>query len=306
MIESYAPIAIFVYKRPEHTFKCLSALVQNEEFYQSKIYVFCDGHKENESFENRNLIKKTREIVKGFDKNKTFIIHENETNKGLANSLVNGINFVFQHHEKIIVIEDDIIASKDFLKYMNWGLNCFRENNKIATIQGFQFSIFKGKQQYFLDSAVGCWGWATWNNRWNLFQSNANQLIDEIQSANQISQFNINDTYNFFELLNSTSTGKIDSWAIKWYASLFTQKKLNLYPTISFTNNIGNDGSGSHNEINYSNSNLGVFVEADPKNIEVNERFQNKIYLFRKRIKRLKQFKNLLKKIKLKLQFLNG
>lgn len=306
MIESYAPIAIFVYKRPEHTFKCLSALVQNKEFYQSKIYVFCDGPKENESIDNRNLIEQTRDIIKGFDNEKTFIIHENETNKGLANSLVNGINFVFKQHEKIIVIEDDILVSVDFLKYINWGLNCFRENNKIATIQGFQFSIFKGKQQYFLDSAVGCWGWATWNDRWNLYQSDANQLIDEIQSTNQISEFNINDTYNFFELLNSTATGKIDSWAIKWYASLFTQKKLNLYPTISFTNNIGNDGSGSHNEINYSNSTLGTFVKIDPNSIIQNERFQYKIYLFRKRIKRLKQIKNLLLKIKLKLQFLNG
>jgi hypothetical protein len=67
MIESYAPIAIFVYKRPVHTFKCLSALVQNKEFYQSKIYVFCDGPKENESIDNRNLIEQTRDIIKGFD-----------------------------------------------------------------------------------------------------------------------------------------------------------------------------------------------------------------------------------------------
>jgi hypothetical protein len=80
----------------------------------------------------------------------------------------------------------------------------------------------------------------------------------------------------------------------------------NVRAPISFRNNIGKDGSGSHNEINYSNTTLGKFVESDPNSIIQNERFQYKIFLFRKRIKRLKQIKNLLLKIKLKLQFLNG
>lgn len=40
-----APIALFVYRRADHTRKTLEALVQCQGYSESKVYVFCDGAK---------------------------------------------------------------------------------------------------------------------------------------------------------------------------------------------------------------------------------------------------------------------
>jgi hypothetical protein len=112
--------------------------------------------------------------------------------------------------------------------------------------------------------------------------------------------------HNFFALLKETALGKTDSWAIKWYASLFLQNKLNVYPTLSFTNNIGNDGSGSHKEINYKNETLGHFIEMEPHTIHENKKYQKNLFYFRRKIKLNQKIKNLFKKIKIKIQKLNG
>jgi hypothetical protein len=53
---------------------------------------------------------------------------------------------------------------------------------------------------------------------------------------------------NFWKQLEGFKAGKNDSWAIRWYASIFLKGGLTLNPSVSLVNNIGNDGSGIHSQ----------------------------------------------------------
>ena len=44
----YAPIALFVYNRPEHTKKTLEALQKNTLAQNSELFIFSDGPKNNQ------------------------------------------------------------------------------------------------------------------------------------------------------------------------------------------------------------------------------------------------------------------
>ncbi|OYU42664.1 MAG: glycosyl transferase, partial [Burkholderiales bacterium PBB4] len=255
------PIALFVFNRPEHTIKCLNALKKNPEAKNTNIHIFCDGPRTEESAESLERIYETRQIIASLDGFNDIQIIYNSNNKGLSKSIIYGIEKVFETNNKIIVLEDDIVVSTYFLRYMNWGLNKFESDLKIATIQAFQFPVFKNKQEFFLDKAVGCWGWGTWKHQWENFEIDPEKLLKKLIETGREREFNLNDSYNFFELLEQNKDKKIDSWAIRWYASLFLKNKLNLYPTITLAKNIGNDGSGTHNERNYSNNIFGSFNE---------------------------------------------
>jgi hypothetical protein len=47
-------------------------------------------------------------------------------------------------------------------------------------------------------------------------------------------------------MLKDQISNKIDSWAIRWYASAFINNKYTLYPSITLIYNIGFDNSGVH------------------------------------------------------------
>ena len=63
-------------------------------------------------------INEVKEIVKKENRFKKIIVTINELNKGLANSIIDGVTYVINSHGKVIVLEDDLILSPFFLSYM--------------------------------------------------------------------------------------------------------------------------------------------------------------------------------------------
>jgi hypothetical protein len=303
-----APILLFVYKRPVHTQKVLESLIQNKEAKYSILYVFADGAKdENDSILKYN-IETVKDIVNSFQNNFLAIeLIEREKNWGLANNVIDGISNILNIHQKVIVLEDDIIVSEGFLKYMNSSLINYENNHEVATIQGFQFPInFNKKVNSYFDYAVGCWGWATWKNRWDYFEPDGQKLWDIINESKQWKKFDINNTYPFKELLENQIKIKNDSWAIRWYASLFIKNMINLYPTKSLTINIGNDGSGNHKDKN-DTSKFPITDEINAEKIEIklSNKEIRKVFYYRKNLLFKKKIKNLIIRFKVNVLYKN-
>ena len=243
-----SPIILFVYNRPFHTAKILDALSKNEESKESILYVFCDGLKENVPLEDLDLITQTRTIVENESRFKEIIVIKNDKNKGLANSIIDGVNLVLSSFEKIIVIEDDILPQKGFLKYMNEALNLYETTDEIGCIHAWNYTFNQNriKQSTFLLKGADCWGWGTWKRAWDLFEPNGSILLNEIQSKNLEFEFDRNNTHAFTNMLKDQIAGNNNSWAIRWHASLFLANKFCLHPSIPIVKNIGLDGSGTH------------------------------------------------------------
>jgi hypothetical protein len=47
-------------------------------------------------------------------------------------------------------------------------------------------------------------------------------------------------------MLERQARGEVDSWAIRWHASMYLLGKLSLYPPHTLVRNNGFDGSGTH------------------------------------------------------------
>ncbi len=236
-----APIALFVYNRPWHTEQTLIALENNELASESILYIFCDGPKENSSVENLNNIKKVRNLIKSKKWCYKTNIVERKRNIGLASNIVDGINKVIEKHGTIIVLEDDLITSPFFLKYCNDALLMYKDSPNVYSINGFQFPIDTNRLDTFLcPLATSSWGWATWKSRWDVFK-------DKIENKEIIQNHPwLRARFNFAGYDYATMLDNSNSWAIKWYYSVFLVNGLGLFPTKSLVSNIGFDGSGEH------------------------------------------------------------
>jgi hypothetical protein len=146
----------------------------------------------------------------------------------------------------VIVLEDDLITSRYFLKFMNSALEFYKNENRVWHVSGWNYPIDKDNlDDVFLLRLMNCWGWATWADRWRYFEKDADKLVQEFKSKD-IKRFNIDNSQNYFQQIILNKENKIDTWAVFWYASIFKKGALCLNPTQTFVKNIGLDGSGVH------------------------------------------------------------
>jgi hypothetical protein len=237
-----APIALFVYNRPDHTRRTLRALRSNHLAMHSDLYVFCDGPK---TYAHQSKVEEVRAVVRATNGFSSISIIEKNENLGLASSIIDGVTSIVRKHGTIIVLEDDMVTSPQFLEYMNAGLQNYRSCPDVASIHGYVYPIDGLPDTFFLRGA-DCWGWATWEDRWRLFEPNGLKLLNELERNALTERFDFFGTYPFIRMLKDQIAGKNDSWAIRWHASAFLSNKLTLYPGRSFVENIGIDGSGVH------------------------------------------------------------
>ena len=186
-----------------------------------------------------------REYLKTIDGFKKITIIERKRNHGLADSIIDGVSTIVNKYGKIIVLEDDLVTSPYFLKFMNDNLGIYEDNLEVASIHGYIYKINNLPETFFIKGA-DCWGWATWKNRWDIFEPDGLKLLDNLKSRKLKKKANFNNSFNYTKMLKDQINGKNNSWAIRWYMSAFLKDMLTLYPGRSLVQNIGFDNTGAH------------------------------------------------------------
>ena len=244
MVKEFSPIILFTYNRLSHTQKTVLSILKNLEAQNSDLYIFSDGPKNSKDYKIVQNVRNYLKSITGF--NKIKIIERNE-NWGLANSIISGVSEILKLSNTVIVLEDDMLVSPYFLKFMNDALSFYKDEDSVVSIHGYIYPVRGELPETFFIRGADCWGWATWRRGWKIFNPNSKQLFTQLQlNKTSIKQFNFNNSYNYLGMLKDQIDRKIDSWAINWYASAFIENKLTLYPGRSLIKNIGLDSDGTH------------------------------------------------------------
>ena len=238
-----SPIVLFTYNRPWHTEQTIEALQKNELAKDSELFIFSDGWK-NEN--DKPKVLEVREYLKTIDGFKKINIIERDRNWGLANNIIDGVTKIVNEYGKVIVLEDDLTTSPYFLKFMNKALIRYKDEKKVMHISGYMYPVKKeGLPDNFFLKPTSCWGWATWKRAWKYFERNPKKQIN-LLNEKQIRDFNLNNSYDYWLQVELNYKGKLYTWAIFWYLSVYLQEGLSLHPRDSLVKNIGADGSGVH------------------------------------------------------------
>lgn len=239
----YAPIILFVYNRVYHTKETIKSILGNKESIHTDLYVYADGAKRIEDEESVEQVRSLFQGLKGF---KSVTLIQREKNLGLAQNIITGVTEVIAQHDRVIVLEDDLVLSPYFLKFMNENLERYQENHAVGSIHGYLIPTkIKLPEAFFLRGS-DCWGWATWKRAWDLFEKDGQKLLTQLKDLKLEHDFDMGGVAGNLDMLKAQVLGKNNSWAIRWHASLFIANKLTLNPGRSLVNNIGTDNSGEH------------------------------------------------------------
>jgi len=239
----WAPIALFTFKRPEHTRRTLESLAQNSEFLDSPLFVYSDGSRNEGEVDQ---VEETRRLVRDWPHPMKTII-EREKNWGLANSVIAGVSDLCKRFGRVIVVEDDLIVSPIFLNYMNTSLDRYMYEPKVMQISGHMFPVdIISKDDAVMLPFTTSWGWATWSRAWKLFDPNMAGFEVLKNNKKLRKKFDFDGGYPCFKMLESQSAGRVDSWAVRWYLSVFLNEAYALYPTHSLVKNEGDDETATH------------------------------------------------------------
>lgn len=247
-----APIIVFAYNRKEHLKRTIDALAANEGAKDSDLFVFVDAPKGNVYDDKNAAVKKfLAEYKSGHADANTFhsiTVTEAEEHKGLAASVIGGVSEIIEQYKSVIVVEDDIVTSPYFLNYMNDALEYYKKDNKVWSISGYTLPL-KALENYPDDvyAFYRCcsWGWATWEDRWKLNDWQVKDFKSFDRNFFRRRKFNRGGRDLSFQL-DRQMLGRIDSWAIRWGYNEYRNNMVTIYPSASYVDNEGFDGSGTH------------------------------------------------------------
>jgi hypothetical protein len=237
------PVVIFGFNRPEHLRICLESLVANKNSKGHKYFLFLDGPRTNKE---ENVAQQVKRVANLFEQKIDLEVIESKVNKGLSNSLIPGITQILHKFDSIIVVEDDLELHPDFLDFMSANLYKYKNSEMIASIQGFTYPFLQNSLECYFLKGADCWGWGTWRRSWKLLEIESSRMVKQLRSKKLIRQFDMDGAFPYSGMLERQARGEVDSWAIRWHASMYLLGKLSLYPPKSLVRNNGFDGSGTH------------------------------------------------------------
>jgi GNT-I family protein len=241
---TFAPIALFVYNRPEHTRRTLAALRDDPFARQSDLTVFADAAKRPE---HEAAVAEVRSLVRAASGFRSVTIIPRDRNLGLAASISDGVGRLCAEHGRVIVLEDDLIVAPDFLGFLNAGLDRYKEDERVMQVSAYMYpGRFASDTDAVFLPIVSCWGWATWKRAWDQYDPTASGY-SRLQTDKELrKRFNLGGAYDYYRMLEQQIEGYIDSWAVRWLLSVVLADGIVLYPPFSLVENIGVDGSGTH------------------------------------------------------------
>ena len=240
MSTELAPIVLFCYNRLDYLKETIDALLKNELASESDLFIYSDGSKPGDDSPAVYGVREYLKTISGF---KNIHITEAKTNKGLANSIIDGVTEIVNRFGKIIVLEDDLVTSPYFLSFMNEALDLYADDDQVCCIHGYSPKTKQPLPKTYFLKGADCLGWATWARGWAVFHQDIDRFLDAFQDKKLRYELEFNGAYPYYQMLLDRKHGLNSSWAISWLCSAFLAGKLCLYSGIILVQHIGVSGT---------------------------------------------------------------
>lgn len=240
------PVVLIIFKRPHTTEKVFEAIRAAKP---PQLFVIADGARSHVEGEVEKC-EQTRRIIDKVDWECEVIKNYSEINLGCAKRVSSGLDWVFNHVDEAIILEDDCVPHLTFFQYCEELLIKYRDDKRISSISGqnVQFGTSKTRDSYYFSTYNHCWGWATWKRAWQNYDLNI-QLWQEVEADNLL--FNIFQNkqavrywHSIFETIHANPSGI--TWDYQWMLSCWLQNQLSILPNINLVANIGFGSDSTH------------------------------------------------------------
>ena len=229
-MDDQTPILLLGYNRPNQ----LRGLINSIAPLRPKLVLLAvDGPKENRA-NDHDLVRETKELAGEINWNAKVRTRFRDTNLGLRRAVVDAVTWASSEYGKVVVLEDDVRAGPQLLEYFHKSLDEFRNNQKIAHVNGYnlvpQKYILHPEQPVRLTIYPESYAWATWDRAWNKYDDNLTWARNaSIKDLARVCGSNIG-ALRWKQNFALASSERIDTWAFRWLATMWEQDWLMVSP----------------------------------------------------------------------------
>ncbi|SER84545.1 glycosyltransferase [Pedobacter rhizosphaerae] len=244
-------IGVFCYNRASKLKRCMEALLTNPECSEMDIIFFSDGPKKGA---DPKPVAEVRDYIDGLKGFKSVTKHYREENLSTGPNFRAGLTYLSNHYERFIIVEDDLIVSSNYIKFLSDALEFYQHDLSVFCVTAYVFPV--NYQDYPYDTIVYkrfcSYGWAGWGNRlpaviWE--ETALKQLMKN--SPNFKSRLNA-EGHDLVRMLKKQIKGKISTWDIQMQVHVAENRLKVIYPTLSKVSNIGFDEESTNTSgVNY-------------------------------------------------------
>ena len=277
MLKINTPLVFFVMRRPQATKKVIKIL---ERFKFKKIYVVCDGWRNEEEKHNVLIVRK---IIENSFKNQKVEKIFYKKNIGLRYIAPNAFKKIFKKEKKIIVIEDDTLPDPTFFNFADQLLIKYKNNKKISMISGVNFNskITENlRDDYFYSKYSFLWGWATWRDRWKIYDNKLKKWNQYKKSERFKKEFPNIGEYRFWKKELNYLKKNLDkgAWDFPLSFANYYYKRYSIVPKKNLVKNIGvnDDPTGINPKKTSDLKKFSISINLNhPKKLERNLKYDN-------------------------------
>ena len=230
LTESLAPIVVIAYNRPIHLRNLLQCLKS------AGVTGFYLSLEELPSTDEGVAIRRQiSEIVRAIDWATVSKVDRPNERLGLRRSVETAVTSVLKHHDRVIVLEDDILLSRHALDFVSKALEHFRGSRSIAHVSAYNLvpvdvlarPNFACRRSAYVHSLA----WGTWHDKWTLEP----ELTRDWRSTLSLKDLRMITgsraaAFNWSRSFDAVAKGEVDSWAVPWLFRLWSTGNHALSP----------------------------------------------------------------------------
>jgi hypothetical protein len=239
------PVLLVGFNRPESSRSVIHALRPN----RPPIILFAvDGPRGWQPGEAQR-VQAVQDLVSEIDWGAHVVTRFRDHNIGLRQAVTDAVTWAIGTFGSVIVLEDDVVPGRNFLKYMNDALNRFAHDERIGHVSGYNLvppsQLTGGTRQSRLSRYPESCAWATWERSWKFYDDDLNWAmnarLDELKSITGSWAGALRWKQNFLD----AQSGRIDSWAYRWINTIWSRNQFAVSPNSNLVHYNGHS-NGTH------------------------------------------------------------
>lgn len=235
-----SPVLLIVFRRPDFVELALAKL---RAVRPARLYVAADGPRADVP-QDLLATEACRKLVEqGVDWPCDLRLRFRETNLGVQHGVVDAIDWIFKHEEQAIILEDDISPEPDFFRFCDELLERYRDDRRVGAIGGISYLREPGLSSYHPSNFIDMWGWATWRDRWHLYDAAMNAWPAFANSGRLAAMPGASPRFVRYWrwIMDQTRADKMKAWDYQWILTCWNHGMIAFHPAVPLVRNYGFD-----------------------------------------------------------------
>lgn len=228
------PVAIVFFNRIEPLKRLVARLA---DVRPPKVYLIADGARSDRLGEAEKVAA-CRAFMRTLPWPCKVEVNFASENLGCRKRVTSGLDWVFEHEERAIVLEDDCIPEVEFFPWVERMLKRYAKDERVLSVGGTNL------RPQVCDPSVDCvftkyamiWGWATWRRAWRMNDGNLERfpmMCAEHGFKKWLGKWRAEWYWRY--LLTHVKS----SWGYRWSFTHFAHQAFCVVPPVNLVKNIG-------------------------------------------------------------------